>query len=579
MTNKILRRLAIRTTGFLNKGIKFKVLALLTCIIVFSLAITNLLGVHTTNQVILESSQTKLASQLSIGRHLIENQYNGDWQVTSGKLWKGDSVLNGNNNIPTLLGSEIGDMVTIYQGNKSVATSFKTNDGHYLVGGTLPSDIQQTVLEKGETYIGQQTIGGQLYEVAFQPIQDNTNRVIGVWSLASPLTQLVRQQTTYQYESLIVAVLVLIFGLGLGWFMTNRMVRPLKKLIGTAHEIGTGNLAVHLSDIQSTDEIGQLGKVFNQMTLSLRNLINELTSTSLKLGTSSEQFYTSAEETNKAAQQVAMTIQETSSTVGEQAERAKASMTAMEEMSQSVNQIAISAQSVTESAMSTSDIADNGNKSVQSAVKQMNSVGESIEVLSDLVDTVSQRSQDIGRIIGIITQIASQTDLLALNAAIEAARAGEHGRGFSVVASEVRKLAEQSSGAARQIAQFIATMQSDTEQAVKSMHTAQIDVRQGIEAVNTAGISFGHIQMAVQHVTDQILGVSSACQQLSASSAQVLDSIRFISDAAWQAAASTETIAASAEEQSATMEDVTESAHRLSQMAEQMQELASRFKL
>lgn len=564
------------TPHFWGKSIKFKILTLLSVIIVLSLSTTTLLGIHTTNKVIMESSHTKLTSELSIGLSLMENQYNGNWRLLSGKLWKGDMPINGRNNIAALLSSEIGDMVTIYQGNKAIATSFKNSHGEYLTGGTIPVEIQQT-LKKGNTYIGQQMIDGQKYEVAYQPIQDNDNRLIGVWSLASPLNQLLHQQTIYQYESVLITVIVLILGLAIGIYVTNRMIRPLKKLIGIAREIGNGNLDVLVDSLNSDDEIGQLGEVVNQMTRSLRNVINELASTALKLSAASDQFHSSAQETNKAAEQVALTIQETAISVNGQAEHARDSMMAMEDMSRSVHQIAKSAQSVTVTAVTAADVAQKGNESVKLAVAQINSVGESIEGLAHSVNNLGQRSKEIERIVDVITQISTQTNLLSLNAAIEAARAGEYGRGFAVVASEVRKLAEQSSKATGQVADFISTLQGETEQAVKSMLEAQMDVRNGVEAVNTAGIAFGQIQEAVKHVANQILEVSSGAQQLSATSVQVLESIRFISESASYTAESTDDIAASAQEQSASMQEVAASANGLSDMASQMQKLVARF--
>ncbi|WAH38093.1 methyl-accepting chemotaxis protein [Alicyclobacillus dauci] len=566
------------TSLFINIGIQSKILTLLSFIIICSLAITGLLGVHTTNQIILKSSQTKLESELSIGRSLMENKYSGNWQLLSGHLWKGDIVINGNNGIANALSTEIGDIVTIYQGDTSVSTSLKNSHGEYLTGGTLMPEIQQAVLKKDENFIGQQTIGGQLYEVAYEPIRDSTNKLIGVWSLAFPLTQLISQQTAYQTENLIIDIIVLILGLVIGWFMTNRMITPLKRLIGVAHEIGAGNLTAKI-DIQSNDEIGQLGKSFNQMTMSLRNIMNELTRTSLQLAASSDEFSSSAEETNKAAQQVGLTIEEAATNVHGQEKRARESISAVDEMIKGVRHIADSAQSVSEAAITTTKVAGNGHQSVRSAVIQMSSVGESIEDLSELVNTLGRRTQDIGRIIEVITGLASQTNLLALNAAIEAARAGEQGRGFAVVAGEVRKLADQSAQAARQIGEFIVGIQSHTERAVISMQTAQEDFKQGIEAVNTAGISFEEIQESAKHVVDQIMDVSSASQQLTESSEQVLESIGYISETTSVTAASTEHIAAATEEQLAAMEQVAASANELSHMAEQMQALVARFKL
>ncbi|MDR9503976.1 methyl-accepting chemotaxis protein [Brevibacillus agri] len=234
---------------------------------------------------------------------------------------------------------------------------------------------------------------------------------------------------------------------------------------------------------------------------------------------------------------------------------------------------------MSDTAKQTATVAAEGNRSVQSAVQQMTASSESILSLAKVVDNLGVRSQEIGKIVDVITAIASQTNLLALNAAIEAARAGESGRGFAVVADEVRKLAEQSSASAEQISHLIAAIQQETDNAVDVMEKSKREVTEGIDKVYEAGRSFEQIQSAVDDVALKIGRVSQASQDISEQTQLVVELINHISDVTLKASDGTQSVSAAAEEQLASMEEIASSAMSLERLAEDLQEQIGKFKI
>ena len=198
---------------------------------------------------------------------------------------------------------------------------------------------------------------------------------------------------------------------------------------------------------------------------------------------------------------------------------------------------------------------------------------------AEAVFQLGDQSKQIGQIVDVIKGIADQTNLLALNAAIEAARAGEQGRGFAVVAEEVRKLAEQSSTSATQIATLIGNIQRETERAVEVMEKGKGDVAAGVEAVNLAGNSFRTIVEEVNTVVAQIQQVTSATQQMATGTTQAVQSVESIGVIAEQTAASTEEVSAASEEQAATMETVSQSAEALAKLGESLMSVVAKFKV
>lgn len=406
-----------------------------------------------------------------------------------------------------------------------------------------------------------------------------TNKLTG-WKISGTLykDEINAQAMPVFYKMAIVIAVALLLGAILVYFITRSITRPLAELIGVSEQIGGGDLTQRVA-VRTKDEFGQLGSSFNTMVDSLRAVVQEVGQTAAQLAASSEELTASAEQTSQATENVAATIQQVAAGTDKQVQSVEESSTAVKEMSQGVQRIAENAQIVASSAIQASEVALDGNESIQSAVQQMNSISETVNGLAQVVKELGERSEEIGQIVEVITSIAAQTNLLALNAAIEAARAGEHGRGFAVVADEVRKLAEQSSSSAQQIAGLIATIQSETGKAVTSMQHATHEVSEGIGVVNSAGQSFKQIQASVNTVAEQIQEVSAASEQMSAATDQVVQSIDHIAQISETAASGSQTVSASAEEQLASMEEVTASANSLSKMAAELQLLVNRFKV
>ena len=192
---------------------------------------------------------------------------------------------------------------------------------------------------------------------------------------------------------------------------------------------------------------------------------------------------------------------------------------------------------------------------------------------------MGERPKEIGQIVVTISGIAEQTNLLALNAAIEAARAGEQGRGFAVVAEEVRKLAEQSQVATKQIASLIGEIQGDTDQAVLAMGNGTREVKLGADVVNAAGQAFQEIAGLVTQVSDQVKEISLTIDQMALGSQQIVSSVNQINSLSKKVTGEAQMVSAATEEQSASMEEIASYSMSLATLAQNLQDSASKFRV
>jgi len=249
------------------------------------------------------------------------------------------------------------------------------------------------------------------------------------------------------------------------------------------------------------------------------------------------------------------------------------------EMNDGIHQITENSEEMLQITEKTSVLTREGGEIIDLVVEQMNQINQSVTKASTSIISLRERSNEISQIIEIITGVAEQTNLLALNAAIEAARAGEHGKGFSVVAEEVRKLAEESKKSANQITVMINHIQKEANQSVQMMSEETTLVEHGLKETENAHETFALISQAMNEVTDKVVEVSSSVQQLMAVSKQILESVDFAKRVAEKSVLSSQESAAATQEQFAAMEEVAASAQFLSQMAEDLQSIISKFKL
>jgi methyl-accepting chemotaxis protein len=260
----------------------------------------------------------------------------------------------------------------------------------------------------------------------------------------------------------------------------------------------------------------------------------------------------------------------------ENIERTESSVTTIEEMSKGIQQIAETSLNVTELAIDSNEKANEGNRAIDNTINQMNSISKSVENAASKVKLLDENSKKIGEIVKLIEAISSQTNLLALNAAIESARAGEHGKGFSVVADEVRQLAERSTQSAALISNLISETQREIELAVDTMDVVTKEVIEGIGIADDARNSFSQILVRINDVAGKVEEVSAATQEASAGTHEILASIQHISHIAKDNADITENVVEDSKKQLNSMENVSNMAYCLEQMSQKLQNIVTK---
>ncbi|WP_167747166.1 methyl-accepting chemotaxis protein [Cohnella luojiensis] len=363
------------------------------------------------------------------------------------------------------------------------------------------------------------------------------------------------------------------------WFIGRIISRPIVTLVQTASRIAEGDLASQIINIRNNDEVGDLSASFNEMSHHLRQLIQHVSSSAEQVAASSEQLTATSEQASLASGQIAETMQQVATDAGYGFQHLEEASKTIGEMSAGVQHIANRTHMVSNTANVAFERALEGDIAVRTAIEQMSSIHDTVAGLSVQINGLGERSAQIGNILNSISDIASKTNILSLNAGIEAARSGEYGKGFLVIASEIRKLAEQSSHSAEQIAHLVEAIQAETQRAVIMMGTATKEVSIGIEAVHSASSSFEQIKGSVTAVNDEIQEVSTSIRQMAAGADHIVGAMKAVTLVSETTVSGAQEVSASTEEQLSSMEEVSASAKALSRLAEQLQTQIDRFRL
>ena len=346
---------------------------------------------------------------------------------------------------------------------------------------------------------------------------------------------------------LIFSVFGFIISVILGIFISRIISKP---VIEVVTNIDNADLHSQFNSVRK-DEIGDLQRSFDKFVLSIKDTLIQVSEASAAVASASTEISSSTEEMAAGAQ--------------EQSSQAAEVATAVEEMTKTLGETNGNIRKVSDGAKSAKDGASEGGAVVEDTIKGMKRISDVVNQSADQVKVLGASSEKIGEIVSVINDIADQTNLLALNAAIEAARAGEQGRGFAVVADEVRKLAERTSKATKEIASMIKQIQSDTNQAVASMDKGTEEVGKGISLAEKAGQMIQGIVGSAESISDMVSQIAAASEQQASASEQISKNVEAISTVTQESASGVQQIAKTAED--------------LNRLTENLQQILEKFHL
>ncbi|MCX5815095.1 MAG: methyl-accepting chemotaxis protein [Proteobacteria bacterium] len=469
--------------------------------------------------------------------------------IQDNKLLMGFYGLNDDAQLVDKMGEVFRGSAGIYMNDTLISTNMVNKDGKRITGMKLSAPVCDMVIKNGKPFRGTLDIDGISYFTAYEPLKNKEGLVIGALYIGIPKSHYFAAFNRIVLVICGISVILILLTSLFIYTYTKRTLGPLKYLVKSANKLAEGDLSMEII-VERQDEVGQLLGAMKNMIERWREVVKDVQS-------ASQGFAAKGQELNESAGQM-------SHRAKDQATRSTQVAASAEETSRTVADVAKNVGSIATYTADTVTVAKGGEEIVRKAVAEVQEIASTVEGLGRLIVSLGDRSKHIGNIIGVIDDIADQTNLLALNAAIEAARAGEQGRGFAVVADEVRKLAERTAKATSEIGETIKAIQEEMTGAVNSMKGVSEKVGTGVTFSAQSGDALTAIVTKANELELMVEQIASATEQMSSTTETIAKDI--------------EEIALISEETSKSSEETNGIANRLLELSMELQKTVSGFR-
>ncbi|KHK03736.1 methyl-accepting chemotaxis protein [Desulfovibrio sp. TomC] len=443
---------------------------------------------------------------------------------------------------------DLGAEATIFYGDTRVSTSLEVN-GKRAVGTKLDNPaILDVVLRQGKTYLGDNRILGREYRTAYEPLK-NGDQIVGMVFIGTDISEALAARDAIILKIGLAGLAGTIFFAVLAWLFARLLTKPLLACLDFARAVAKGETGRTL-DVRSRDETGVLAKALAAMAADIDCRMDEVAKAK---EVAEAEARRAREETAKAdeacrmaenakvegmlhaagriegvveavtaaSEQLAAQVEQSSRGAQDQSKQVAEAASSMDQLNSTVLEVAKNASQAADSADSARSKAEEGAAVVEAVVKGIVAVADQARALKEDMGALGRKAEGIGAIMDVISDIADQTNLLALNAAIEAARAGEAGRGFAVVADEVRKLAEKTMTATKEVGAAIKGIQDGTQQNVAGFDKAVQNVEAATAMARRSGDALTAIVGLVDAVADQVRSIATAAEEQSAAAEEI----------------------------------------------------------
>lgn len=433
--------------------IKGKIILAFNSILVIIIISTAFMIKGKINSLIADETSAELVNYSTLGYSLLDSHYPGDWRLDEDKLYKGDTLLNGNYDIIDGITQQTNILTTIFAGDTRISTTVRNEQNERQIGTQASAAVIEQVLKKGESYQGTAVVAGINADTYYIPLRDRGGNIVGMWFVGI-YSDVIKQKTNAAMLSVSISLgIFAVLGSIVSYFLGTYLSKGYLILKGYLGRLENGDFKIQLQDgsLARRDEIGDIMRSFDHMQERVRAIISTIKEEVHQIEASSAVLAEGAHIVYRDVEDISATTQQLSA--------------GMEETAASTQEMNATSLSIEEEILRVTDKAANGQtlafeiKNRADALKQ--SAASSQRTANELYDNANHKLRgsmekaaaihQIKTLSKTILDITAQTNLLALNASIESARAGEAGKGFAVVADEIRTLALNSKKAVSQI--------------------------------------------------------------------------------------------------------------------------------
>lgn len=435
---------------------------------------------------------------------------------------------------------------------------------------TFDTGLPQTQMSNSSDY------GGLI--TTYLPLKSSSGEVIGIVGADYDISSVYSSVHIYEKKVLLTTFLILLISMVVIYIFTFYLIKPLKELTKKVSLVGNGDLSITL-ETNRKDEIGILTNAFQQMIGNLKQIIEDIHTNSMKLVNASNQLLLNTNEVKVGEQQIAVTMLELSDGADSQANSTNEVSLVVKDFTVNIQEASYKGDELSIASNRVIEATSSGYQLMNASEEQMDVIYQGVMESIEKVKGLDQRSNDITKLIQVIQDIAEQTNLLALNAAIEAARAGEHGRGFSVVAAEVRKLAEQVSNSILDIVHIVEGVQKESKETVTALQGSYHQVIEGKNKIQTTKERFNDIDQAVLGMQTQIKNISENLHMIVGKSGDIQYSLEQISAIAEESSAGIGQTSATVQQTAGVMNEIVIDSELVAQLAEKLDHSVDHFRL